>query len=1044
MAIFVAETEYRDGLITISPRNNQSSDTITITAIPDVVAPPLFRFDGTVGPYKIYRRGSDNKYYEADVRFTVNTVIGGHPSGSSTNRVYVYLTGTTYGSYAGTYYLMDSTKLFYVEIRIENKTTSNCYSITYNDDGGTTFSSTLFPKDCLSYGVPLNITNWAGHQQGYHSGSSVEGKIVGGRFYAFDHWNTNLGNYPLNGFIALINPTDGMYLDANFSSSPYTFTVSLTKYNGNETTPTVTETNVVSGNTYTAPSSADTRPHYVFKKWNESRIYGTLSFGQTLTVTYSDLNIKSQWDGAQYTVSYNINTTGVTPSSVNSTTVTYPDTITLPSLSKSNYAFSGWAFSGTTYLSGQTYKPTSDTTFTSVFVPLTYRVIFKDADGTTESTTQYANFGTAVNIPSAPSRPAFNFKWWAVDGSTTEAISKTATTYSPPSVSSNQQTFTFIRIYSYTRTLKGTTALDGNNRTVSADYPNAVSLPTQANHTSDMELSGYRIKGWSTSNQTPSIYTNPTAQYTAQYTPSLTDTATIFYIAWIPATLESITLASRLLIKVGVPVDISDTSTPPNSPTVTINPPDWQGMIEWHSNDNNIHYTVVSNGKHSATVTGVAETSDSTRTITAKAPNQTWNYSQNSGYTGFNTTAKYIEHYVFYNGVLTYVTEFNKDSLGITPGTTKAYDYPSSPSGTYSYIQSNAMSVDVSDYLQIDFWTRNDKGESVQYGSWFIDSELNQLEWEGLDGTVTFAEYADYTGFDSTYDYVGFFVDVSGVKTFVTVANKDSLSITAGTTKAYLCSAYPQNPVRQGYSFIGWTDADGTFVDYDHPLDHPAVCTASWMRRYEPIDRDVLILQEFNGEGNAIMLELDAGVVTSVNENFTNALSIVPTPTMSSENTFITDLNCTESIPFKFMRKHPIDFNDDTDDSRRWSNGKWIEELRRLVDRWQSATDGIKVLYIPSRMRMTTVLGRYVCYGSNYDLLGYCLPRIENGEENLGLLYDEDTKVLVGYNAIISTFTDTSTAGTNEIIEVSMSVVLGGMVSQYQDWKDNLLMGDRS
>lgn len=789
---------------------------------------------------------------------------------------------------------------------------------------------------------------------------------------------------------------------------------------------------------------------YTFNRYSNNTDTVQYSAGQTLEAS-SSYTIYARWTAYTYNIVYNINTTGTTPSSISSTQITYPNTFTFPSLSKTSYAFSGWSYNGNTYSAGSEF-PIADypnvngatLTFTSVFAPLTYRVIFKDADGTTESTTQYTNFGTAVNIPSEPSRPAFNFKWWAVDGNTAEAIPKTATTYSPPSVSSSQQTFTFIRIYSYTRTLKGTTALNNNNRTVSADYPNAVSLPTQASHTSDMELSGYRIKGWSTSNQTPSIYTNPTAQYTTQYTPSLTDTATIFYIAWIPATLESITLASRLLVKVGVPVDISDTSTPPNSPTVTINPPDWQGMIEWVSNDNNIHYTVVSNGKHSATVTGVAQTSDSTRTITAKAPNQTWNYSQNSGYTGFNTTAKYIGHYVFYNGVLTYVTEYNKDSLGITPGTTKAYDYPSSPSGTYSYIQSNAMSVDVSDYLQIDFWTRNDKGESVQYGSWFIDSELNQLEWEGLDGTVTFTEYAEYTGFDSTYDYVGFFVDISGVKTFVTVANKDSLSITAGTTKAYLCSAYPQNPVRQGYSFIGWTDADGTFVDYDHPLDHPAVCTASWMRRYEPIDRDVLILQEFNEEGNAIMLELDAEVVTSVNENFTNSLSVVPTPTMPSENTFITDLNCTESIPFKFIRKHPIDFNDDTDDSRRWSNGKWIEELRGLVDRWQSATDGIKVLYIPNGMRMTTVLGRYVCYGPNYDLLGYCLPRIENGEENLGLLYDEDTKVLVGYNAIISTFTDTSTAGTNEIIEVSMSIVLGGMVSQYQDWKDNLLMGDRS
>ena len=54
-----------------------------------------------------------------------------------------------------------------------------------------------------------------------------------------------------------------------------------------------------------------------------------------------------------------------------------------------------------------------------------------------------------------------------------------------------------------------------------------------------------------------------------------------------------------------------------------------------------------------------------------------------SGYTSFTTTADYIGHLVIYNNEGVEVTSSNKDSLGITPGTTIAYD--NLPTTRYSY-----------------------------------------------------------------------------------------------------------------------------------------------------------------------------------------------------------------------------------------------------------------------------------------------------------------------------------------------------------------------
>ena len=167
------------------------------------------------------------------------------------------------------------------------------------------------------------------------------------------------------------------------------------------------------------------------------------------------------------------------------------------------------------------------------------------------------------------------------------------------------------------------------------------------------------------------------------------------------------------------------------------------------------------------------------------------------------------------------------------------------------------------------------------------------------------------------------------------------------------------------------------------------------------------------------------------------------TPTMESKNTFITNLNCTETISVNIIRKSPDVFNDKSDNPRDWSNSKWITEMRGLVDRWQSSTDGIKFLMLPRNLRIAEVVGKLMGYGDNYDMLGYVSEYdTENKYNNLGLIFEQNnTKyVLKGYNGIFGSYTDTYTAQNKTVIEVTFSITLGGMKSRYQDWRDALVM----
>ena len=322
-----------------------------------------------------------------------------------------------------------------------------------------------------------------------------------------------------------------------------------------------------------------------------------------------------------------------------------------------------------------------------------------------------------------------------------------------------------------------------------------------------------------------------------------------------------------------------------------------------------------------------------------------------------------------------------------------------------SALKTRTASVRVYDYLTIGFWTKDAQGIRIKYND--NGAQLNN-----------------------------FYVSTETGE-WVQIGDK----------------LFPDPPTRTGYTFTGWVDADGNLVDLDHPPSIPIEVDATWAETYTSPDRDSAYLQLFNFDTTRMISQFDLGIMQSLTESFTTGISSMATPTMTSANTFITNMNCKESISVEIVRKCPdirigkndkgedVILNDLSDNPLDWTNRKWITEVRKLVDRWQSATDGIKLLYIPRGMRIIEVLDQYVGVGDNYDLLGYIKEFDENGN-NSGLLFEQDgsTYVLTGYNGIISSYTDTYTATTNRAISVSFTINLGGMKSKYQNWKDALVL----
>lgn len=90
---------------------------------------------------------------------------------------------------------------------------------------------------------------------------------------------------------------------------------------------------------------------------------------------------------------------------------------------------------------------------------------------------------------------------------------------------------------------------------------------------------------------------------------------------------------------------------------------------------------------------------------------------------------------------------------------------------------------------------------------------------------------------------------------------------------------------------------------------------------------------------------IDLGNIQSISETYQAKVTQIPIVVYGFTRSFCMDLGVQKDISISYIRTSPKDIDDTSGDSRDWSNAKWIEMLKNVMNRWQMRTDGNK-LYV--------------------------------------------------------------------------------------------------
>lgn len=94
---------------------------------------------------------------------------------------------------------------------------------------------------------------------------------------------------------------------------------------------------------------------------------------------------------------------------------------------------------------------------------------------------------------------------------------------------------------------------------------------------------------------------------------------------------------------------------------------------------------------------------------------------------------------------------------------------------------------------------------------------------------------------------------------------------------------------------------------------------------------------------------LDIGLIQEITNSYEIKTMTQGIPSQPSQNAFAMDYGTSRSYTFSYLRvcpDAPVDDITDAEGSLRWSNGFWAYVIKRyVVNRWQTQTDGIRIIY---------------------------------------------------------------------------------------------------
>ncbi len=94
--------------------------------------------------------------------------------------------------------------------------------------------------------------------------------------------------------------------------------------------------------------------------------------------------------------------------------------------------------------------------------------------------------------------------------------------------------------------------------------------------------------------------------------------------------------------------------------------------------------------------------------------------------------------------------------------------------------------------------------------------------------------------------------------------------------------------------------------------------------------------------------EFDFGTITSIGLVYNSSVNVDAIMTFSFESSLCYDMGVGKTYEISFTRVNPTDIdNTDTLDTSKWSNKKWIKEVKNFINRWQGMHNGFRMSIVP-------------------------------------------------------------------------------------------------
>ena len=551
-----------------------------------------------------------------------------------------------------------------------------------------------------------------------------------------------------------------------------------------------------------------TRPGYTFGGWFDAN--GTQYTSGTWTGT-SDITLTATWTPNNYTITLNGN--GATLDST-SVTATYGSAYALPTPTRTGYAFAGWLDANGNQVTDGTWSGTSDITLTAAWTPNNYTITLDGNGVTLDSTTITVTYDQAFTLPVPIATGYTLIGWFDEDGNQVTSGTWTGT-------SDISLTASWI-ITTNTITLNGN-GVTLDSTTITAIYGEDYTLP-------EIERTGYVFNGWFDANGTQ--YTSGTWYNEEDITLTASWTANSYNI-----TFE----------------DVS------NEVTVTFD----------YNCDSYTDYTVNLSGgelldypdiptRSGYIFTGWYTDSDCTEFYSFSEDIE----SDMTLYAGWVSVHSYYYSYdIIDPSKYTSSSAYAKISYTSSSTTPTRIYVVANESGTHSVSYANSSSgYYYAQYISIENKTT---GETIQSYTYNESTYYTTVSFDCNAGDVIAINF--YLNYYSGY-YVYLYFD--GFTSITSTATANSYFYSSDSS-ASIEVDYDEDitlptPIRTGYTFLGWFDADGNeYTDGVWNTTSDVTLYASWEANENTITLD----------GNGVTLD-DTTITVTYNEEFT-----LPTPT---------------------------------------------------------------------------------------------------------------------------------------------------------------------